>query len=123
MLKLDSRYDRGPTRGGDFRAPLLIRVEPTASNMHFTKQVDPEGSSDKRGNQVSLLSKAAQYLYSLGFRKQIAGIASLSYGLRARRQSFGVDQGHRWLNRQPEATIVSPVVHTTSYAAYRRWVL
>lgn len=60
----------------------------------------------------------------LGLRKTAARFASLTYGAATwGRQSFSVDDQGRWVNRQAEATIVSPNVHTTSYAAFRRWVI
>src|SRR3954471_11158565 len=59
-----------------------------------------------------------------GLRRASARFASLVYGAaRGGRQSFTVDRDGHWVNRQPEATIVSPTVHTTSYAAFRRWVI
>jgi len=57
-------------------------------------------------------------------RKMSARIASFIYGLSTGgRRRFSEDSSGRWVNQQPEATIVSPIVHTTSYAAFRRWVI
>lgn len=65
-----------------------------------------------------LLSALAERADALGLRRLVAAIASIAY-----RRRFAVDGMGRWLNVQPEATIVSPVIHTTGFAAYRDWVL
>jgi FkbM family methyltransferase len=73
---------------------------------------------------VSALSAIAMTVDQLGFRRPLSWLATLAYVPRsAGRQRFFVDADGHWVNRQPEATIVSPVVHTTTYAAFRGWVL
>lgn len=70
------------------------------------------------------LAAIGQKLDEVGLRKLVALGASAAYGLATRgRQSFGVDAAGHWVNRQPEATIVSPNIHTTRVAAFREWVL
>lgn len=73
---------------------------------------------------MGFLGTAVTHLDGQGFRKLTARLASLVYGaVRGGRQSFSVDESGRWVNHQPEATIVNPIAHTTSYVAYREWVL
>jgi FkbM family methyltransferase len=43
--------------------------------------------------------------------------------LKGARQRFSIDEHGHWVNQQPEATVVSPVPHTTRFAAYRDWVI
>lgn len=65
-----------------------------------------------------------QKLDQAGLRRLVALGASAAYGLATRgRQRFGVDEAGRWLNCQPEATIVSPNIHTTRADVFREWVL
>ena len=64
------------------------------------------------------LSALAERADALGLRRLVAALVSLAY-----RGRFTVDDKGRWLNVQPEATVVSPVIHTTRFAAYRDWVL
>jgi FkbM family methyltransferase len=60
----------------------------------------------------------------MGLRRVSASVASLVYGVATvGRQSFSIDADGRWRNHEPEATIASPTVHTTSYAAFRDWVI
>ena len=60
----------------------------------------------------------------IGLRRVSASVASLVYGAATvGRQSFSIDADGRWRNHEPEATIASPTVHTTSYAAFRDWVI
>lgn len=40
-----------------------------------------------------------------------------------RRQRFSTDAAGHWVNQQEQATIVSPIIHTTQFDAYRDWVM
>jgi FkbM family methyltransferase len=71
-----------------------------------------------------LIARIGQKLDAAGLRPLVATAASLAYGIRSKgKQRFTVDPEGRWVNQQPEATIVSPSIHTTRYKAYREWVL
>lgn len=61
---------------------------------------------------MSAFFKIATVADRLGFRSLIARGASLAY----RDKSFEVDAQGRWINRQPEATFVSPSLHTATYS-------
>lgn len=66
-----------------------------------------------------MLLSLARKLDDLGLRSLVAKAATLAYP----GQQFFTDAHGYWVNQQPEATIVSPVIHTTPYAAYRDWVI
>ena len=66
-----------------------------------------------------MLLSIAQKLDSFGLRPLVAKAATLAYP----GQRFFADKHGHWVNQQPEATIVSPVIHTTPHAAYRDWVI
>ena len=54
----------------------------------------------------------------------IAPAASVAYRLRTfGKLRFRVDAAGRWINEQPDVTIVSPTIHTTSFRAFEQWVL
>jgi FkbM family methyltransferase len=75
-----------------------------------------EGSQE--GFERVLLS-IARKLDSIGLRPLVAKAATLAYT----GQRFFADAEGHWVNQQPQGTIVSPVIHTTPYAAYRDWVI
>ena len=64
-----------------------------------------------------MLTALAFKLDSLGFRPFVAKTASLVYP----DQSFSVDASGNWVNKQDGCTIVSPTIHTSTYAALREW--
>lgn len=66
-----------------------------------------------------MFGSVAQKLDALGLRPLIAKVASLAYP----GQSFSVDASGHWVNRQAGGTIVSPIIHTAPFEAYRAWVL
>lgn len=68
---------------------------------------------------MSLLFKAASLADRLGLRRLVAKGASRAYPGR----SFEVDQDGRWINRQAEATFVSPNLSLATFAAAEEWVL
>jgi FkbM family methyltransferase len=68
---------------------------------------------------LSALLKLAAAANRMGFGPLVARAASMAY----RGSSFAIDGKGRWVNRQPEATFVSPTLHTTRFAAARQWVL
>jgi FkbM family methyltransferase len=70
-----------------------------------------------------MLAELGSRLFEAGFRKPVAAAASMAYSLRGGGLRFSVDEHRHWVNEQPEATIVSPVPHTTRYSAYRDWVI
>jgi FkbM family methyltransferase len=73
---------------------------------------------------MSVVARLGQRLDEAGLRKLVALGASVSYGLASGgRQRFEVDPAGRWVNRQPEATIVSPDIHTSRFEAVRDTVL
>lgn len=72
---------------------------------------------------MSIVTNLASAVFKAGLGKPVAAAASIAYSLKGGRQRFRVDQHGHWMNEQPEATIVSSVPHTTSYAAYREWVI
>jgi len=73
---------------------------------------------------MSILLSAAMRAYKAGFKRPVAGLASLYLGrLKGRDQRFAIDAHGHWINRQPAATIVSMIPHTATYAEYRKWVL
>ena len=61
---------------------------------------------------MSSLLKIARAANRMGLGPLVARAASMAY----RDSNFAVDGEGRWLNRQPEATFVSPTLHTTLYA-------
>jgi FkbM family methyltransferase len=61
---------------------------------------------------MSAFFKIATVADRLGLRSLVARGASLAY----RDKSFEVDAQGRWINRQPEATFVSPSLHTATYS-------
>lgn len=73
---------------------------------------------------MGLMSGAGQALDRLGMRAVVAVGTTVVYrGLLRRKQRFSTDaQGH-WVNQQDEATIVSPLIHTARFGAYRDWVM
>ncbi|MFL6727013.1 MAG: FkbM family methyltransferase [Sphingomicrobium sp.] len=68
---------------------------------------------------MSVLFRIANAAGRIGLTPWVARVASLAY----RGSDFSVDDHGRWVNRQAEATFVSPVFHTKSYAAVNEWVL
>lgn len=73
---------------------------------------------------MSLQFSIADILDRAGLRGPLSRLATLAYRRRSGgRQRFLVDDEGRWVNSQPEATVVSPTIHTTSYAAFHAWVL
>lgn len=72
---------------------------------------------------MSALFRAASALDRMGARGLVAQAVSFAYRRRVPGMACSVDDRGRWVNSQPEATIVSPVIHTTPFAEYRAWVL
>lgn len=72
---------------------------------------------------MSAFFRAAAMLDRLGARAVVAKGVNLAYARRIPGLACSVDAEGRWVNAQPEATLVSPVIHTTPYADYRGWVL
>jgi FkbM family methyltransferase len=68
---------------------------------------------------MSALLKISAIADRLGLLPWVARLASLAYP----RQNFRVDAAGRWVNSQPEATLVSPNVHTIRFAEVERSVL
>jgi FkbM family methyltransferase len=68
---------------------------------------------------VSAILKVAETADRLGFRSLVARAASLAYP----RQQFEADSDGRWVNRQAEATFVSPTLHTADYTQIEASVL
>jgi FkbM family methyltransferase len=83
------------------------------------KALSRQGCCWLNGDRVSAFLKVASFADRLGLRGLVARGASAAY----RDSRFTVDQDGRWVNRQPEATFVSPIFHTTRYSAVREWVL
>lgn len=71
---------------------------------------------------MSSFFKFAEHLDQRGFRWLVARAATVAWG-RRHGQRFSVAADGSWVNGQAEATIVSPTIHTTSYDAFRAWVL
>jgi FkbM family methyltransferase len=67
---------------------------------------------------MSTISRIAQRLDRLGFRRPLALTASIFYPGR----KFRVDREGRWINRQSAATFVSPTLHTTRFEDVEAWV-
>ena len=65
----------------------------------------------------------AEKLDRTGLRRPIAAVASTMMKLRADERRFEVDELGRWVNRLPEATFVSPDIHTAHYAQVEAMVL
>lgn len=55
----------------------------------------------------------------VGLRPLVAAAASLAYSGR----KFSTDGNGNWVNKQPECTIVSPILHTADFATIEREVL
>jgi FkbM family methyltransferase len=72
---------------------------------------------------MTALVRAATLLDRLGGRSLLARFATMLYARHAPIRRFSVDPAGRWVNAQTEASVVSPVIHTTPYADYRAWVL
>lgn len=73
---------------------------------------------------MSALFSIADKFDRLGLRRLVAPLATIAYRRNSSgKQAFEVDRLGRWVNRQPEATIVSPTMHTTSHDAFRDWVM
>jgi FkbM family methyltransferase len=68
---------------------------------------------------MSRLFQIADRLDRIGLRGPVAKVATLVCPA----SRFSVDPQGRWINAQPEATFVSPALHTSRYAALRDWVL
>jgi FkbM family methyltransferase len=68
---------------------------------------------------VSAILKVAETADRLGFRSLVARAASLAYAP----QHFEVDREGHWVNRQAEATFVSPTLHTANFSEVERAVL
>lgn len=65
------------------------------------------------------LFQVAERLDRIGLRRPVARVATLAYP----ESRFSVDSDGRWVNEQPQATFVSPTLHTASYAHLFQWVL
>lgn len=72
---------------------------------------------------MSMVAEIGTSLFEVGLRKPVAAVASMARSLRGGGQRFWVDDQDRWVNEQPEGTVVSSVPHTTRFAAYRDWVI
>lgn len=72
---------------------------------------------------MSAIVRLASLFDRLGARALVARAATWHYGRRYPGQCFSVDAAGRWVNQQREATIVSPVIHTATYPAFRDWVI
>ena len=72
---------------------------------------------------MSAIFRAAALLDRLGARTLVARGVNLAYARRTPGMTCSVDLAGRWVNAQREASVVSPVIHTTPYADYRAWVL
>jgi FkbM family methyltransferase len=72
---------------------------------------------------MSALFRTAALLDRLGARALVAKGVNLAYARRIPGLDCSVDAQGRWVNAQPEASVVSPIIHTTPYADYRAWVL
>jgi FkbM family methyltransferase len=73
---------------------------------------------------MGLLASLAQRASDAGLKRQVATLSSILYGtLKGRDQAFTIDPQGRWINHQPNATIVSTVPHTTERKAFEQWVL
>jgi len=73
---------------------------------------------------MSLVFSVGDRLDRVGLRRLVARLATQAYRRRSRgKQKFSVDREGRWVNCQPEASVVSPTIHTTSYAGFHDWVL
>lgn len=68
---------------------------------------------------MSALFKVAEAVDRLGLRPLVARAASLAYS----GQQFETDSSGRWVNRQPEATFVSPTIHTARFSQVEAAVL
>lgn len=68
---------------------------------------------------MSAILKVANTADRLGLRSLVARAASLAYP----RQHFETDSDRHWVNRQSEATFVSPILHTASYSQIEAAVL
>jgi FkbM family methyltransferase len=71
---------------------------------------------------MSKFFRIAEKFDQFGFRPMVARLATLALG-RRNGQQFSVESGDTWINSQPQATIVSPTIHTTPIGAFRHWVL
>lgn len=69
------------------------------------------------------LFQIAERLDRRGLRRPIAAAASTVMKLRGDDRRFGVDRHGRWVNAQPDATFVSPDVHTARYPQVEAVVL
>ncbi len=73
---------------------------------------------------MGILAVAGQTLDRLGLRGMVAMGTTAVYGtVLGRRQQFSTDAAGNWVNQHAEATIVSPIIHTTRFEAYRDWVM
>jgi FkbM family methyltransferase len=72
---------------------------------------------------MSALFRAAALLDRIGARSLVARGVNLAHSRRVPGMVCSTDAESRWVNAQREATVVSPVIHTTPYADYRAWVL
>ena len=66
-----------------------------------------------------MLLTVANKLDAIGLRSAVAWAASLAYPA----QRFFKDGDGNWVNQQAEGTIVSPTIHTASYAEIERTIL
>jgi FkbM family methyltransferase len=73
---------------------------------------------------MSLLTGIGRRLFRAGLRRPAAAAASAAYSLTTNRnQRFWIDEHGHWVNQQLDATVVSPIPHTSSFFAYSQWVL
>ena len=72
---------------------------------------------------MSAIVRLASLFDRLGARSLVARAASWHYGRRNPGQRFSVDDQGRWVNQQADACVVSPVIHTATFPAFRDWVI
>lgn len=71
-----------------------------------------------------MMRSVASRLDRMGFRRSLAVAMTLARKFQSSSgQSFGVDKQGHWVNRQREATLVSPTIFTESYASAEAWVV
>lgn len=106
------------------RIDARLRASPSAASNAIADAQGRTYSRPEEEDGLGLLGTFVTRLDRLRLRRPAARLASLVYGAaRGGRQRFSIDPAGHWVNEQPEATIVSPVVHTTLYTAYRDWVI
>lgn len=67
---------------------------------------------------MSILSKAGEWALRNGHGRVVAAVTTLVYGLKdGRQRHFSIDSDGQWVNRQRDATFVSPTVHARYFTA------